>query len=111
MKIRARAMGYSPHMRFGGSVPAKESGLEERQLGTGSWLGIFGTVNRLLTAGFVHEPSSDYFHKTRQLLAGIEIDPFAGQIRICQTIISPALNPYQIHPGLNRSVGFDIFHW
>jgi hypothetical protein len=39
--------------------------------------------------------SSDHFDKIRQFLAGIEIYPFAGRIRIGQALIFFALNPDQ----------------
>jgi len=53
--------------------------------------------------------SSDDFDKIRQFLAGIETYPIAGCVRIGHAPVSPALNPHQVHAGLNRAFGLVVF--
>jgi hypothetical protein len=52
---------------------------------------------------------SDYFDEIRQFLPGIEVYPFAGRIRIGQTPVSFALNPYQVLENWNQPAGLVIF--
>jgi hypothetical protein len=40
--------------------------------------------------------SPDYSDEIRYFFAGIEVDPFAGRVKIGQTRVLPALNPCQV---------------
>jgi len=53
--------------------------------------------------------SSNHFEEIRQFLAGIEIDPIAGRVKIGQATVSFALDPYQVRVNWKLPAGLDAF--
>jgi len=102
-------LSRAPENKTAGALSAKPRLLSARSR-VADYQQLAGFNHKNTKARKIEPQLSDYFDEIRQFLPGIEVYPFAGRsIRIGQTPVSFALNPYQVLEIWNRTAGLVIF--